>query len=156
VAVIRAKHPQVESLRDVSSELLAQFEGVMEPVPMQRARHVTGEDERVGAFVAASRAGNLKAMGKLLLASHRSLQKDYEVSCEELDFLVDTASGLPGVYGARMTGGGFGGCTVNLVRSDAVLRFQAAVSHAYQKRFSLTPDIYPCRPSAGAGEVSAS
>jgi galactokinase len=156
VAVIRAKHPQVESLRDVSSEMLACFEGLMEPVPMQRARHVTGEDERVEAFVAASRAGDLEKMGKLLVASHRSLQKDYEVSCDELDFLVDTASGLPGVYGARMTGGGFGGCTVNMVRSDAVLRFQAAISDAYQKRFGLTPDIYPCRPSAGAGEVSAS
>jgi galactokinase len=117
---------------------------------------VTGEDERVEAFVAASRAGDLEKMGKLLVASHRSLQKDYEVSCDELDFLVDTASGFPGVYGARMTGGGFGGCTVNMVRSDAVLRFQAAISDAYQKRFGLTPDIYPCRPSAGAGEVSAS
>jgi galactokinase len=156
VAVIRAKHPQVESLRDVSSEMLASFEGVIEPVPMRRARHVTGEDERVEAFVAASRAGDLEEMGKLLLASHRSLQKDYEVSCEELDFLVDTASGLPGVYGARMTGGGFGGCTVNMVRSDAVLRFQATVSDAYQKRFGLTPDIFPCRPSAGAGELGAS
>ena len=94
-------------------------------------------------------------MGELLVASHRSLQHDYEVSCEELDFLVDTAFGFPGVYGARMTGGGFGGCTVNMVRPDAVLRFQAAISDAYQARFGLTPDIYPCRPSAGAGEVSA-
>ncbi len=68
----------------------------MKPVPMQRARHVVSEDERVEAFVAASRAGELKRMGALLVASHRSLQKDYEVSCEELDFLVDTAVGLPG------------------------------------------------------------
>lgn len=92
-------------------------------------------------------------MGKLLLASHRSLQHDYEVSCEELDFLVDTAMSLPGVYGARMTGGGFGGCTVNMVHPEDALDFQAAISHAYQSRFNLTPDIYPCRPSAGAGEV---
>jgi len=156
VAVIREKIPGVESLRDVSSEMLSGFQVVMKPVPMQRARHVVSEDERVEAFVAASRVGELKRMGTLLAASHRSLQKDYEVSCEELDFLVDTAVGLPGVYGARMTGGGFGGCTVNMVRPDAVLRFQAVISEAYQSRFGLTPDIYPCRPSAGAGEVTAS
>ena len=143
VAVIREKIPQVESLRDVSSEMLAGFAGVMAPVPMQRARHVVSEDERVEAFVAASRAGDLKKMGELLVASHRSLQKDYEVSCEELDFLVDTALGLPGVYGARMTGGGFGGCTVNMVRPDAALKFQAAISHAYQARFGLTPGDLP-------------
>ncbi len=156
VAVIREKNPRVESLRDVSSEMLSGFRAVMKPVPMQRARHVVSEDERVEAFVAACRAGELERMGALLAASHRSLQKDYEVSCEELDFLVDTALGLPGVYGARMTGGGFGGCTVNMVRPDAVLGFQATISEAYESRFGLTPDIYPCRPSAGAGEVTAS
>ena len=155
VAVIRRKYPEVESLRDVASETLAEFEGVLDPVCMKRARHVVSEDERVDAFAAASRAGNLEHMGDLLVASHRSLQHDYEVSCEELDFLVDTALRLPGVYGARMTGGGFGGCTVNLVRPDLVLQFQAAVSHAYQERFNLTPEIYPCRPSAGAGEITA-
>jgi galactokinase len=155
VATIKEKFRQVESLRDVSSEMLAGFAGIMARVPMQRASHVVGEDERVEAFVAASRAGHLKKMGELLVASHRSLQNDYEVSCEELDFLVDTALGLPGVYGARMTGGGFGGCTVNMVRPDSALKFQAAISHAYQARFGLTPEIYPCRPSAGAGEIIA-
>ena len=154
--VIRQKYPRVESLRDVSSQMLAEFEGSIEAVPFARARHVVSEDERVEAFVAASRANDLEEMGKLLVASHRSLQKDYEVTCDELDFLVDTAIGLPGVFGARMTGGGFGGCTVSMVQPDGVLRFQAALSEAYQKRFGLTPDIYPCQPSAGAGEVSAS
>jgi galactokinase len=132
VAVIRARYPQVKSLRDVSSEMLAQFEGVMEPVPMQRARHVTGEDERVEAFVAASRAGNLEEMGKLLVASHRSLQKDYEVSCEELDFLVDRALEIEGVYGSRMTGGGFGGCTVNLVDRTKTDLFAGAALESYR------------------------
>jgi galactokinase len=155
VAAIRRQFPEVQSLRDVSSAMLAGFDGVMDPVCLRRARHVVSEDERVEAFVGASRAGDLKRMGDLLVASHRSLQHDYEVSCEELDFLVDTALGLPGVYGARMTGGGFGGCTVNMVRPGAALQFQAAISQAYQVRFHLTPDIYPCRPSAGAGEVSA-
>ena len=155
VATIQTRFPNVESLRDVSSTMLAEFEGVMAAVPMQRARHVVGENERVEAFVAASRAGDLKRMGALLVASHRSLRNDYEVSCDELDFLADAAVGLPGVYGARMTGGGFGGCTVNMVRPGGALHFQAAISHAYQARFGLTPEIYPCRPSAGAGEVKA-
>jgi galactokinase len=156
VSAIRQKFPLVQSLRDVSSEMLAGFDGVMDPLCLRRARHVVSEDERVEAFVAASRAGDLDRMGDLLVASHRSLQHDYEVSCEELDFLVDTAMTLPGVYGARMTGGGFGGCTVNMVQPDATLKFQAAISHAYQGRFHLTPDIYPCRPSAGACELTPS
>jgi len=156
VEVIRQGEPAVQSLRDVSSRMLASYESRMPPVAARRARHVVTEDERVEQFVAASRAGDLKSMGELLVASHRSLQNDYEVSCEELDYLVDAAIAFPGVYGARMTGGGFGGCTVTMVRPDSVLRFQAAISETYQKRFGLTPDIYPCRPSAGAGEVITS
>ncbi len=155
VAAVRGKEPGVASLRDVSCGMLAGLEDSLAPVPMRRARHVVSEDERVEAFVAASRAGDLGRMGGLLVASHRSLQHDYQVSCEELDFLVDTALRIGGVYGARMTGGGFGGCTVNMVRPEDALAFQAAISHAYQQRFNLTPELYPCRPSAGAGELDA-
>lgn len=153
VEVIRRKRPEVQSLRDVSPRLLEEFLGEMPLVVARRARHVVTENERVEQFVSASRSGDLKRMGELLVASHRSLQHDYEVSCEELDFLVDTALSLPGVYGARMTGGGFGGCTVHMVQPEKTLGFQAAISEAYQKRFGLTPEIYPCRPSAGAAEV---
>jgi galactokinase len=127
----------------------------MDPVSMRRARHVTSENERVEGFADAGRAGDIECMGRLLTASHHSLRWDYEVSCQELDFLVDTALSLPGVYGARMTGGGFGGCTVNLVRPEMVLQFEAAISHAYQERYGITPEIYPCRPCAGAGEITA-
>ena len=95
-------------------------------------------------------------MGELFVDSHRSLQHDYEVSCEELDFLVDTALGIDGVYGARMTGGGFGGCTVNLMQPAAVPRFREEISRAYSGRFGVVPGIYPCKPSAGAGEVANS
>jgi galactokinase len=122
-------------------------------VPLKRARHVTTEDERVIAFLSASEHGDLPEMGRLFVASHRSLQYDYEVSCEELDFLVDTAIGLPGVYGARMTGGGFGGCTVNLVARDSAESFAAGISRAYQKRLKVSPQIYICRPAAGASEI---
>jgi len=143
----------VTSLREVS---VAAFDAAAERIPplaRRRARHVVTEDERVEAFMEASRRGDLAGMGQLFVASHRSLQHDYEVSCEELDFLVDTAIALPGVFGARMTGGGFGGCTVNLVRPDAVEAFESGVRQAYQARFGLTPTIYRCKPSAGAGEV---
>jgi galactokinase len=141
------------SLRDVS---VAAFEAAADrvpPLPRRRARHVVTEDARVEAFMEASRRGDLAEMGKLFVASHRSLQHDYEVSCEELDFLVDTAIAIPGVFGARMTGGGFGGCTVNLVRPDAVAAFELAITAKYQARFGLTPTIYRAKPSAGACEI---
>jgi len=99
------------------------------------------------------RTRDLDRMGALFVESHRSLQHDYEVSADELDFLVDVAIGIPGVYGARMTGGGFGGCTVNLVRPDAAERFQREIRSRYKERFNIDPAIYPCRTSQGAGKL---
>jgi len=154
VAAIRKRRPEVGSLRDVISAELIAYEDAMPPVVMRRVRHVASENERVEAFIQASRRGDKDAMGALLIASHRSLQQDYEVSCEELDFLVDTALSIPGVYGARMTGGGFGGCTVSMMRSEAVTEFQSAIRERYRSRFRLDPQIIPCRPSSGAGEVA--
>jgi galactokinase len=153
VEAIRAAYPAVSSLRDVSSEALERVRDTMPDVVYRRARHVAGEDERVVKFTAACEAGNLHEMGRLFLASHRSLQHDYEVSAEELDFLVDTASDFTGVYGARMTGGGFGGCTVNLVSPDRVEAFKTHITAAYLRRYNMTPRIYDCIPAAGAGEV---
>ena len=153
VAGIKEKFPGVESLRDVSPE---QFESVAPSLPevvARRARHVVTEDARVGRFVEASARGDLAQMGQLMVESHRSLQHDYEVSCAELDFLVDTALGIDGVLGSRMTGGGFGGCTVTMLRPDAVARFGEQIARAYERQFHATPQIYACRPSAGAGEV---
>jgi galactokinase len=92
-------------------------------------------------------------MGKLMVESHRSLQHDYEVSCAELDFLVDAALAIDGVYGSRMTGGGFGGCTVTLLRAGAAASFRARIAQAYHQQFALTPRIYSCEPSEGAAEV---
>jgi galactokinase len=113
---------------------------------------VVTENARVVQFVAACREGAIERMGELFEASHRSLQHDYEVSCDELDFLVDAALGIEGVYGARMTGGGFGGCTVNLMRPDIVEHFEREISRLYHERFGIQPRIYPCRPSWGAEE----
>ena len=154
VAGIRQKFPSATSLRDVASQ--DQFESMshlMPPAVARRARHVVTENERVQQFVAASAGGDLDAMGKLLVASHRSLQYDYEVSCAELDFLVDHALLIEGVYGSRMTGGGFGGCTVTMLRPDAADGFAKRIARAYERRFQVAPKIYRCNPSAGAGAV---
>jgi len=148
---IRQRYPTVESLRDVTPQELASVADRLPPMAARRARHVVTEDERVERF--ASAGPDLALMGRLLVESHRSLQHDYEVSCEELDFLVDTALAIEGVYGSRMTGGGFGGCTVTLLRPDAVPRFTEKIAHAYEKQFHVTPRIYRCIPSAGAAEV---
>ncbi len=143
----------VEYLRDATLERLDSVRDQVSDVVYKRARHVITEDERVNAFLAASARGDCDEMGRLFVASHRSLQHDYEVSCEELDFLVATAIGLPGVYGARMTGGGFGGCIVALVQPDALDRFEATITQSYQGKYNLKPQIYRCAPSAGAGEA---
>ena len=105
VEQIRKRYPAVESLRDVTPAIFADMEAALPPVVARRVRHVVTENGRVLEFVDACGAADLKRMGTLFAASHRSLQHDYEVSCAELDFLVETALGIEGVYGARMTGG---------------------------------------------------
>jgi len=148
---IRRRFPAVESLRDATTEQLEAVADSLPPVVAKRARHIVTEDDRVERF--ASAGGDLALMGRLLAESHRSLQHDYEVSCAELDFLVDTALGIEGVYGSRMTGGGFGGCTVTMLRPDALPDFIGQMVSAYQAQFRVTPRIYRCQPSGGAGEV---
>lgn len=152
VNVVRRRHPRVESLRDVTPAMFEEAEPDMPPIIARRARHVVTEDARVLQFVSACRDGAVERMGELFEASHRSLQHDYEVSCDELDFLVDAALGIEGVHGARMTGGGFGGCTVNLMRPEAVPHFEREVARLYHERFAIQPRIYVCRPSWGAEE----
>jgi galactokinase len=148
---IRKRYPGVQSLRDVTSEQLASVIDTLPPVVARRARHVVTEDERVEHF--ASAGDDLPLMGRLLVESHRSLQYDYEVSCAELDFLVDTAIGIEGVYGSRMTGGGFGGCTVTMLKAEAAPGFVAKIARAYEAQFDIAPQIYRCIPSPGAGQV---
>jgi galactokinase len=153
VEAIRRLDPAVSSLRDVTPALLEKAEPSLPQLIGRRARHVVTENERVTWFVHASGRCDLDRMGQLMVESHLSLQHDYEVSCPELDFLVDTAIGIEGVLGARMTGGGFGGCTVNLLRRVAGEGFRVEISRAYRERFGITPQIVECHPSGGAGEV---
>jgi galactokinase len=154
VAGLRRRHSGVESLRDVTPEQFDPLADTLPDVVARRALHIITENARVELFIAAAARGDLRAMGKLFVESHRSLQYDYEVSCAELDFLVDTALSIPGVYGARMTGGGFGGCTVNLLSPEAAEGFRARIVEAYERKFRVAPQIYECRPSAGAMEVN--
>ena len=146
-----AKAMGVESLRDAN---LAGLERIQDPVVRRRARHVITENNRVSGFVSSAAAGHLEEMGRLFVDSHRSLQHDYEVSCAELDFLVDTALTCKGVYGARMTGGGFGGCTVNLVDPSALNGFVLSIGPAYRHRFGLDPVFYRVKAAEGASKIS--
>jgi galactokinase len=146
-------YPGVESLRDVSPEQFAAVASRLPELVARRARHVVTEDARVNRFVVASSKGDVTGMGTLMVESHRSLQHDYEVSCAELDFLVDAALTIDGVFGSRMTGGGFGGCTVTLLRTDAAEGFRAAIAQSYERQFGVTPRAYSCEPSEGAAEV---
>jgi galactokinase len=152
VEILKTRYPAVESLRDVTPDMFEAAAHLLPDVVARRARHIVTEDVRVNRFVEASGAADLAAMGRLLVESHRSLQYDYQVSCEELDFLAEAALAIDGVYGSRMTGGGFGGCTVTMIRAEAAAHFRERISIAYRERFGAVPRIYDCKPSAGAGE----
>jgi galactokinase len=144
------------SLRDASRSHLEQWHPKLGPVLYRRARHVIGEIQRTTQAAAALTAGDWDQVGQLMYASHESLRRDYEVSCDELDALVDLARQLGetgGVIGARMTGGGFGGCTVSLVASDAVASVAAAIQQGYQQRTGIAPTIFTSRPARGAHVV---
>jgi galactokinase len=154
VAAIREFDPKVASLRDVSLSFFEQVEDRIPAVPRRRARHIITDSQRVLDLSAAAEKNDLPEMGRLFVASHRSMQYDYEISCEEIDFLVDTAIKIPGVYGARMTGGGFGGCTVNLVAPEAVESFREQLAEAYREQYEIVPAFYDCEPADGAGPVS--
>jgi galactokinase len=154
VDAIRKHDPTVCSLRDVSMELLFKVKKSIPETPWKRARHVVSDNARVLEFATAARESNLAKMGQLFLASHQSARDDYEISCEELDFLVESSMTIPGVYGARMTGGGFGGCTVNLIAPNAVSGYKEQLTAKYKEWFNITPLFYECVPAPGAGPLA--
>ncbi len=154
VELLRKSLPDIRALRDVSvSDFLPIEELLPEPI-RRRCRHVVTENERTLAAAKALRAGEMRLMGRLMYLSHRSLRDDFEVSCAELDLLVEIASSFAGTVGARMTGGGFGGCTVNLVRRESLAEFQKIIVREYAKAVSYEPAIYLSEPGDGAQEIA--
>jgi galactokinase len=150
VKILQPFLPEIRSLRDVDITELEKYKYALGTVVYRRCRHVVTENQRVLAAVDALHCQKADHFGHLLYASHASLRDDYEVSCRELDLLVDLASSRRGVYGARMTGGGFGGCTVNVVRSDYAATFQSEIARMYADATGVTPEIYLCEPAQGA------
>jgi galactokinase len=142
--------PGVRTLRDVSPSQLEQHARQLPSVVLQRCRHVVSEIARTLAAAEALAARDLSQMGQLMVASHVSLRDDYQVSCAELDVAVEAATAEPGVYGSRMTGGGFGGCTVTLLENDAIDRVSAAVQQAFARRGWREPELFASRACAGA------
>jgi galactokinase len=153
VRLLQQDLPHVKALRDVTSEQLAQHSHILPPIVRRRCAHVVTENERTLLAVAALRAGKVAEFGELMDQSHASLRDNYEVSCQELDKMVQLARSAPGCLGARMTGAGFGGCTVNLVHAQAAEAFALQVAEGYAQQMALTPEIHICEPSAGAGEL---
>jgi galactokinase len=151
VKILKADLPEIKALRDVS---LADFNRLSAKLPEEvekRARHIVEEIERSMQAVSLLESGNFAQFGKLMNECHASLRDLYEVSCPELDVMARVAQSLPGCYGARLTGAGFGGCTVNLVAQEQAAAFAQALAQAYEAECGLHPEIYICRASAGAG-----
>jgi galactokinase len=147
--------PHVEALRDVNLADLEQYGRDLPEVIYRRCRHVVSENARVLAASEALQQHDLHAFGLLMAESHASLRDDYEVSSRELDLMVELAAKVKGVYGARMTGGGFGGCTINLVEAESVADLQQTVSHGYHQITGLKPEIYVCEASKGAEQITS-
>jgi galactokinase len=151
-----AKILGLSSLRDADAEKLEQARAKMDSTVFRRARHVISEIERTLHAAEGVRASNWPTVGQLMYASHSSLRDDYEVSCPELDVVVDIAQNLGlegGVYGCRMTGGGFGGCTVALVEAKKVREISNHIAAEYEKRTKIKPTLFVSRPAAGATAI---
>jgi galactokinase len=150
-----ARHlPGIKALRDVSESDIARVGSVLPERLLRRARHIVTENARTLAAADALRADRPDVMGRLMLASHASLRDDFVVSAPELDLLVACAEGLEGAYGARMTGGGFGGCAVALVAAAAVTRVARSLGAAFQERFGRAPGLFVTRATDGGRELT--
>jgi len=148
--------PNIRALRDVSLEQLDEHRGLLSEITYKRAKHIVTENVRVLNGTRALRAGDLRQFGEYMAESHASLRDLFEVSSPELDLMVELANQQPGVYGARMTGGGFGGATINLVDVPHAAAFAESVAKVYQKETGIDAGIYVCVPADGASLVESS
>ncbi len=153
VRILSTKIPGLRALRDLSLADLERFQSELPPTVYRRSRHIVTENARVLAAKDAIENANPKLFGELMKQSHASLRDDYNVSCAEVDVLVDLANNSKGVYGSRMTGGGFGGCTISLVKSEDVDAFKKSIVREYHQATKLSPDVYVFHASDGAQEV---
>ena len=140
----------IRALRDVSVKLLDEHRADIPTTIWKRCCHVVRENQRTTDAARALTDGNLVRMKVLMRESHESLRDLYEVSCRELDIMVESAEGLPGFCGGRMTGGGFGGCTINLVQKESASQFAEQIAGRYRKATGVDPQIYRCSAEDGA------
>ena len=150
VKILAKWYPELRALRDLSIDQLAQRSNDLPATIFKRCRHVVEENERVREGAHYLGAGDLNGFGKLMRESHRSLRDLYEVSCRELDIMVEAAEGIPGYYGGRMTGGGFGGSTINLVEATYADAFADQIGARYHQATGIRPDVYICSAADGA------
>ena len=156
VQIIKKTNPQVESLRDVSLDMLHEHEDEMDEIVFKRCAYVINENKRVHDACDALLSHDLSAFGSLMYQSHHGLQKNYEVSCKELDILVDATRDLDGILGARMMGGGFGGCTINLVTSDSITECMEHIKKYYNKKTSAYPKFHVVSINKGTHRIENS
>ncbi len=153
VVILQKTFPEIRTLRDLKESDLPSVKQLLPEVHFSKAKHVITECARVHEAAEALQSGNLLTVGKLLQASHESLRDDFEVSCPELDFLAQQAESTTGVLGARMMGGGFGGCLLTLLKTNEISNFKTTMLEKYQAAFQLTPDFIEVSLGAGARKV---
>jgi galactokinase len=153
VKLLAQWYPSIRALRDVPIEYLERHAVQIPQTIYNRCLHVVSENQRVLAGAECMTTGDVRRFGNLMRESHRSLRDLFEVSCRELDLMVEVAESLPGYWGGRMTGGGFGGCTVNLVEAVDAQRFAEQVSERYRSAIGIKPDVYICSAADGAAAV---
>ena len=152
-SILHAHRPEIELLRDATPEDLVTWGAEMPPNVLKRARHIITDSLRAVAAADALEAGDLKLLGRLMAEAHASYRDDFEASVPEADLMVELANKQPGLVGARLTGGGFGGCTVNLVENADTPAFVEAVGSAYEKSTGIKPEIYICHASDAAHQL---
>jgi galactokinase len=154
VAVLKKYFPSVHSLRDVRLEQLEQHKTALPEVVYRRCSFIINENERLLRGCEFLKKGDLKSFGQIMFAAHEGLSKGYEISCKESDFLVAHAKRFDGVMGARQMGGGFGGCTINIIRNDAIEKFSTYIGNSYKTAFDKIPEIYITHIEDGAKIIS--
>ncbi|MBN7811009.1 galactokinase [Algoriphagus sp. H41] len=154
VRILAEEFPGITTLRDIAVSDLEKVKSLLPTALFPKAKHLITECERVHLAAAALKSGKLDEFGRLLKASHLSLSHDYEVSCPELDFLAEKSWEMDAVLGSRMMGGGFGGCTINLVRTNSLASFEEEIATLYRKEYGIDPDFIPVAISSGASVIA--